>query len=308
MARKALTLSFLLLLLVLLGLSIYVDLKGSWGSGKSPDEAGSLSFPGVEIPAFFPEPQALEKKPFNILILGIEQGRQVSHSRSQMGMTIIVVHVDESRGKAVLLSLPGDSYVQLVGYEKRRISDAYAVGGAKLVVRAVEEITGMTMRNYLTLNYDQFARLVDLFGGVEMTLEREVRDPQLGFLPAGTRRLSGAEALLVVASCNYPEGELGRIGMQQAFLLALANQGYRLAGTPAAAWFLNLALREVETDLTTDEVIRLAREFSRFPIVNIEVGVAPGKVGMIGNLHVYLLDTEELYRVVRSIEEHCTIP
>ncbi|MFN2340061.1 MAG: LCP family protein [Halanaerobium sp.] len=61
---------------------------------------------------------------------------------------------------------------------------------------AVEEITESEIDYYVYINYLGFERVIDELGGVEITLEQEVKVPGLGLnLKAGSNLLSGKEAL-----------------------------------------------------------------------------------------------------------------
>jgi LCP family protein required for cell wall assembly len=61
---------------------------------------------------------------------------------------------------------------------------------------AVEEITEDKIDYYVYVNYQGFEKVIDELGGVQITLEKEVKVPGLGLnLKAGDNLLSGKEAL-----------------------------------------------------------------------------------------------------------------
>ncbi len=47
--------------------------------------------------------------------------------------TIMLVHVSQSGGKPIMVSLPRDSYVPIPGYRSNKINAAYSVGGPRLL-------------------------------------------------------------------------------------------------------------------------------------------------------------------------------
>jgi len=286
---------------------LLVDPWGWLGSEENfTAEAGA--FPGVEEPSLTAPAEPISPKPFNLLILGLDHGQGRREEGNNRSDVIMIAHIDESRGQTRLLSIPRDSYVSIPGYGEAKINEAYALGGPELAVKTVEQVTGMDIRNYLVLDFDEFKRLVDLFGGVQVTMDMPLNDPKLGYIPSGSQVLNGDQALILVRSRNYPSGDLQRVREQQRFLIQVLYKGKELAPYPGAAWFLSLAYRSVRTDLTLDEVIRLAREFASFPAVDVQGGVAPGKMGMVGGASVIILDEAKLGVLVNAIQTTGMVP
>ncbi|MDI7251775.1 MAG: LCP family protein, partial [Actinomycetota bacterium] len=245
-----------------------------WGKGKEAVSPGP--FPGVVDPPLFPEPGPFPYRTLNVLILGLDHGLGRPEEGNRRSDVIMVVHLDLDRQKACLLSIPRDSYVDIPGHGRSKINEAYALGGAELARRTVEEVTGMRMDRHLALDFDEFRWLVDLFGGIPITLEKPISDPKLGNIAAGSQVLDGNQALIMARSRDYPQGDLMRVRQQQRLIIQALYQGKKMAGYPGAAWFLYAALDSLDTDLTRDELIRLAREFASFPVVDVQGGVAPG--------------------------------
>lgn len=277
--------------------------RGSTGEGGEPEP-----FPGVEDPPLWPPSGPLSSRPFNVLILGLDHGMGRPQEGNERSDVMIVAHIDESLKKACLLSIPRDSYVQIPGYGRKKINEAYALGGAELAVKTVEQLTGMKIRNYLVMDFDEFKWVVDLFGGVEVTLERPISDPKVGYIPSGNQHLDGSKALIMARSRDYPQGDLERVRQQQRIIIQALYKGKRMAAEPGAAWFLYVALNRLETDFSAREVIQLARDFASFPVVDVQGGVAPGKGGMVGGASVYMLDESRLRSLVYSIERQCVVP
>ncbi len=272
--------------------------------GDSPQEA----FPGVEEPALYPPGEVLGSRALNVLILGLDHGMGRPREGYERSDVIMIAHVDGGRKKTCLLSIPRDSYVQIPGHGRSKINDAYALGGVELAVRTVEEVTGMDINRYLVLDFDEMRWLVDLFGGVQVTLDRPISDPKTGYIPSGSSLLNGEQALVMARSRDYPQGDLERVRQQQRLITQILYKGKDMAAYPGAAWFLSVALDSLESDLSREEVIGLAREFAAFPVVDVQGGVAPGRTGMAGSASVYFLDDARLRQLVRSIEEQCKVP
>ena len=281
---------------------------GNWLNGDVDAAVESTAFPGVEEPGLIPPVEPISQQPFNVLILGLDHGLDRPEDGNQRSDVIMIAHIDEARGRACLLSIPRDSYVNIPGYRTGKINDAYQEGGVELAVKTVQQLTGMDIHNYIVLDFDEFKWLVDLFGGVQVTLSEPLADPKLGYIGAGSQVLDGDQALVMARSRDYPQGDLERVRQQQRLIIQILNKGKELAGYPGAAWFLSVALEPLETDLTSDRVIRLAREFATFPVVDVQGGVAPGRTGMAGSASVYFIDDTGLRELVSSIQDSCSVP
>ncbi len=275
----------------------------------APEAAAEMgTFPGVEVPPELPPAQPLSPAPFNVLILGLDHGKGRPRQGNERSDVMMVAHIDEAGEKACLISIPRDSYVPVPGHGTRKINEAYPLGGPRLAVETVELLTGLEIRNYVVMDFDEFAWLVDLFGGVQVTLEEAIMDPKLGIIPAGSQVLDGDRALIMARSRDYPEGDLERARQQQRLIIQALYKGKELAGEPGAAWFLSVAIERLETDLTRDEVIRLAREFASFAVVNVQGGVLPGRNGAAGGASVYFVDQEGVRELVYAVQSACAIP
>ena len=89
-------------------------------------------------------------KPINVLLLGIDNGaygRPVEDGRSD---TMLLLTANPSEKKAQLLSIPRDTYTEIVGmktYDK--INHAYAYGQAKMAINSVEKLFDTNIDFYM---------------------------------------------------------------------------------------------------------------------------------------------------------------
>lgn len=135
--------------------------------------------------------------------------------------TIMMAHLPPS-GKPMLISIPRDLYVPIPGVGSHKINSAFNNGGAQLLVQTVEEFTGVRIDHYVEIGFGGFDNLVDAVGGVEMCLDRRLRDPKAGLrLKAGCQTLNGAQALGLVRTRAFPNADLERVVNQRKFLAAL---------------------------------------------------------------------------------------
>jgi LCP family protein required for cell wall assembly len=140
--------------------------------------------------------------------------------------TIMVVHLPDNSTKPTMVSLLRDSWVTIPGHGKNKINAAYAFGGAPLLVRTVEQATGLRIDHYGEIGLGGFANVVDDVGGVTMCLPQAVNDSYAGInLPAGCQNLNGANALGYVRSRHaFATSDFARTDHQRQFIGALANK------------------------------------------------------------------------------------
>jgi LCP family protein required for cell wall assembly len=139
--------------------------------------------------------------------------------------TIMLAHLSQDRSRVSVVSLPRDSYAKSAGLPAK-LNAAYAEGGPKLTVRAVERMTGVHINHYLEVDFVGFMRTVDLLGGVRVCTARPLRDRYTGLdLPAGSQLLNGGQALQYVRSRHVDSSaDLSRMRRQQRFLAQLITR------------------------------------------------------------------------------------
>lgn len=151
--------------------------------------------------------------------------------------TILLLHVPES-GPTALISLPRDTFVDIPGFEPSKINSAFSWGGAPLLVRTVEELTGLTVDHYVEIGFGGIEGVVDAVGGVNLCLDGStgiafpVDEPLSGLVwdAPGCRDVDG-EMALAFARMRYadPSGDIGR-GLRQRQLISAITS---TAATPS---------------------------------------------------------------------------
>jgi LCP family protein required for cell wall assembly len=140
--------------------------------------------------------------------------------------TIMLLHVPSGGGPTVLVSVPRDSYVPIPGRARNKINAAYAVGGPRLLVRTVEQVSGLHVDEYVETGLGGFAGLVDAIGGVQMCPKRALKDAKAHIdIQAGCQDFDGSTALgYARARYSDPRGDLGRVDRQRQVLAAIAGK------------------------------------------------------------------------------------
>ena len=138
--------------------------------------------------------------------------------------TIMVLHIPNA-GKATLVSLPRDSYVQIPGYGQDKINAAFTYGGAPLLAQTVEQNTGLRIDHYAEIGMGGLANVVDAVGGIEICPAEGISDPLAGLeIQAGCQTMDGPTALGYVRTRATGLGDIDRVQRQREFFSALVNK------------------------------------------------------------------------------------
>lgn len=180
------------------------------------------------------EPPSLDwtdTETFSVVIIGVDT-RANDVGRAD---TIIVATIDPVKKAAMLVSIPRDVLASVPGYESRRINELFSSGGAELVMTSAENLLGIPIDFYLTIDFEGFRRVIDTLGGVEIDVKYDINDYRFpnaddtGFDPfiikAGVHHMNGDTLLRYVRTrFDDPRGDFGRIDRQQQALVALKSQ------------------------------------------------------------------------------------
>ena len=168
--------------------------------------------------------------PLNILVAGVDQRTGLTHHQevvlhvgsdvSTNSDTLMLMHVSADRSRVTVVSIPRDSWVDIPGHGMSKINAAYGDGGPKLMVQTVEQATGLTVNDYVEVNFLGFVKVIDALGGVNICLPEPVDDPYSGLqLSAGVHHVDGITALAYARDRHsFASSDLARIQDQQKLM------------------------------------------------------------------------------------------
>lgn len=250
-----------------------------------------------------------ESSRINVLLIGLEGTRSD---------TIMLASYDRKSKKANLISIPRDTYYPREEYYKysdiQKINAIYGVeeDGLNSLVKAVEDLTGLPIDNYATVDYDGVRAAVNAIGGVEVDVPFHMRytdpysTPPLDInIPAGKQIIYGDKAMefLRFRKTNYEgyygyyNGDLGRVEVQQKFIKSAIDKALSLK-LPSV---ISAVYPHVKTDLTLTDLLGLAKDAIGFSVDNLETVTLPGTDKMLGGLSFYIADGEEMIKLVYDI-------
>lgn len=281
--------------------------------------------------SIYQDPTAAEiNGPLNILLLGSDtranQEANYGSSTANLADVIMLLHVNEARDNAVVMSFPRDLLVPIpdcIPEDKRsltrygdqmQINQTLDLGGPSCVLDAVQDLTDISIPHLGLIDFKGVIGMSEAIGGVEVCVANPIDDPysQL-YLDAGTHLLEGDQALAFLRT-RYGVGDgsdLSRISNQQVFLTSLVRKVmdediltspirlYSLASAAAQNMRLSASLTKLDT------MVAMARElndvdlenisFLRLPVYDLD-GDAVGRVGVAEG-------AEDIFSAIRNDEE-----
>jgi LCP family protein required for cell wall assembly len=184
---------------------------------------------------------------------------------------IMILHADPAHHQLALLSIPRDLFIPNARSTGPNKIDAGLYQGLSQLVAAIEEDFGIPIQHAVSLNFDQFANIVDALGGINMSFPESVFDAESGLnvQAASCVHLDGTQALQVVRARHlqydapgtttsdaeyWPQeaqSDLARINRDHEFLRVLAT-AVATKGLANPISDLDL-INSVKADLTFDQ-------------------------------------------------------
>lgn len=206
----------------------------------------------------------------NILLLGIRGSKDNGHG-DLLSDTIMILSIKKSTGQVAFISIPRDLYVKISSYGKKKINDAYALGGLELSKEVVSNISGLYIDYAISADFKAFQELVKILGGITIWRDTPfVEDKQWWcdedgqncrpfVIPQGSTLLDGQQALFYVRS-RFSSSDFDRMRRQQQVLLAIKEKalGLKILANPKKIFeILEVLKRNIRTDMSLIEVKEL---------------------------------------------------
>lgn len=166
----------------------------------------------------------------NILLIGVEEIEGAENTDA-----MIIASMNRTTDELSIISLMRDLYVKIPGHNDNKLNAAYALGGIRLLYDTLELNFGVHMDGYMLVNFKAFETIVDLLGGVEVTLTQNeaeylnttnyISNPANRRVVAGRQIMNGNQALgycrVRYVSTGKESNDFGRTARQRAVLNAM---------------------------------------------------------------------------------------
>lgn len=253
--------------------------------------AGNISKQDVSLGPDRPEDTS---EAVNILLLGsdtraVEGTQEYGAVEGARSDTVILLHLPPGHQKAMLVSFPRDSLVDIPSCEQEdgsmsepmrsRLNTAFTLGGPSCTWKTIESATGIHIDHFIMVNFAGFKQTVNALGGIRVCMPQPVNDPKSGLnIPAGPTRIKGEQALAFVRLRNIGNhSDLERIERQQQFLAGMVQKATSKGLLLRPSKMFNF-LSAATSSLTTDS------GFSMHKLQDLAMsarGIKPGDVDFV---------------------------
>ncbi|MFS8877790.1 LCP family protein [Synechococcus sp. H55.8] len=287
------------ILWLLLGFTaVLAGSAGAFLAVMLPRQVIPTSLTPSEQEAFRPDAlraAALDRS-LHILILGTDNPDPtlpLSTERERLNTrtdTILLARFDPQAQRITVLSIPRDTRVRLPGFGVTKINAANLAGGPALVAQVVSTLLGgIPIDRYVRLNTEALEALIDAVGGVEVYVPEPMHyvdhTQQLFInLEPGWHRLNGEQAhhFARFRRDHLGLGDIGRVQRQQELLRALSRELLSPAVWPRIPKVLQVVRTHLETNLTWEEVLSLAKFVLTSGDDRIDLVLLPGRFSQPG--------------------------
>jgi LCP family protein required for cell wall assembly len=215
----------------------------------------------------------------DILLLGTDHADngQAGRSSDRHSDSMMLLRTDPGRHRLVFLSIPRDLRASIPGYGDSKINAAMQIGGPKLAIETVAQLTGLPINHVVIVDFGAFEKLIDAVGGIDVNIPENILSNRFDCpyssqtrcnswqgwrFHKGVQHLNGHQALIYSRirenRLNPADSDVTRALHQQQVMqqtlskLASASTFFRL---PFSGGSL---LAPIATDLSTMQFIQLA--------------------------------------------------
>ncbi|SES72208.1 cell envelope-related function transcriptional attenuator common domain-containing protein [Salinibacillus kushneri] len=208
----------------------------------------------------------------NILLMGVDE-REHDIGRAD---TLIVLSLNPNTDSMQMISIPRDTYTDIVGYgEKDKINHSYPFGvmqsesengGTDMTVATVENFLDVELDYYVKMNMEGLTELVDAVGGITVNNPKSWVDA--GYYQKGYRyekgeiQLNGDQALGYVRMRKQDSaGDIGRNLRQRLVIQGIIDKGASIGSVTRIDDVLDVLGENMNTNMTFDEMVSIFRNY-----------------------------------------------
>ncbi len=243
----------------------------------------------------------------NVLLLGVD----VEGLRTD---AMMIASFNTKTKDVNLLSIPRDTRMY-IGSKYQKINAAHAIGsivsyenmaGAEGSMEAVMRLTGIPINYYIEFSFYAIQSMFDAIGpvhfeipdlyddGVGMVYDDPVQDLHIN-LPPGEYDLTGEQVVQLLryrkgnkkeggTRDGYPDGDKGRIEMQQKFIKAVVDQKLNAGLVLRIPAIFKSLSENIKTNLTISDVLKYSKYLNDFSSEHIHTFTLPGHFSEEGEI------------------------
>ena len=218
----------------------------------------------------------------NVLVLGLDDAVNMDNAEEKRADAILLISMENTTGKVRILNIPRDTWVKMAQDKgETRLANVYAVGGAPLIVRTINQMFDISIHQYVVIDLATFGQIVDAVGGIDLYIERNMDydDPEAGLsihMKQGYRHLDGVGAEHYLRYRSDDLGDLGRTQRQQKFVKAFYAKLLRVDTLPKVPAIADILKHNVTTSAELFDSVHIGNVIRKLNIEPPRTIMLPG--------------------------------
>ena len=249
--------------------------KSDVNTNINPDVVNDGFTDGLDLP------QLVEGQ-YSVLMLGFDESEELTD-------VVWVLEFDIAAAKLNILQIPRDTCLpDYTSSPTGKFNSIYQMGNPNVtpiqrVVNAVQENFGIPIDAYITTCCTDIEDMIDLVGGIPMTLDSQITYEADKIIPAGDIVLTGAQAEWFLRYRHgWVEGDIGRIKNQRRFMAAAMQKLMSIVADEGRLKLYGYLKKVydnewIATDMSVDDLSKLADFSSTLTMDNVRVNMVPGE-------------------------------
>jgi polyisoprenyl-teichoic acid--peptidoglycan teichoic acid transferase len=243
-----------------------------------------------------------QESPVNIALFGLDE----EGVRSDV---IILLNFNPEDGKLNILSIARDTRVKARGkFEK--MNALIGMGKEELAIKGIEQLSGLKIDYYLTLNFTGFKKIIDTLDGVEINVptDMDYDDPEQNLhihLKKGDQILDGNKSEQFVRyrkgnknGQGYTDGDIGRIRVQQEFIKSLIDQKIKLRYLSKLDDVYFILKKYMRTNIELSDINFYLKGIRKMKYENVENYTIPGEPASIDGIWYFICDKKKTRELI----------
>lgn len=234
------------------------------------------------------------EEPFYMLCLADLKNPNFSYFTVQDDAAMLV-RVDKESKSVGFLSLPTNMYIKDANDEDVKIVDLMREGDYSRLVQSIATFAGVDIGHLVITDFKKLEALVNVVGGVDVTVPQEIDDPTVGntVIRAGENSLDGQGSLEFIRATNLFGGFKATSKDRAIFTEALLSKALN-SNQVEFVTLVSDASNYVDTDWKTSDILAFAEEFKPYDSINFyDSSFAWSEGTSEGEGMVYTYDSDE---------------
>ena len=249
------------------------------------------------------------KEAISILLLGVDSG-DLGRTEQGRSDTILLATINPNTRKTVLMSIPRDTYAEIIGNGSwDKLNHAYAYGGTSMSVNSVQNLFDVPIDYYVTVNMAGIQEIVDAVGGIDIISPLTFEYEGYQFYEGESVHLDGKTAL-AFARMRYddPDGDFGRQLRQRLVIEGIISKAVDPANLLNYREILNSLSSNIQTNFQMDDFFELQGNSYSDALRNIQAESFEGEGNIADDgVWYYYIYEEELNRIQTMLHEELEI-